>query len=257
LVAALAFLLIRQGQNDLAEALLEESVAIFRQLGDGFGEAFALAWLANAIFMRADFPAVLVHVAASEAVCEGISAGLAPDELVILRFLQRITRGYVAFYMGDRDLSRALLEPLLAEQRRLGVPASSYVLYFLGMVAMAEKRMDAAQAYLREALVSGRESGDLANLAVIVEAVAGLAAVLGESERAARLGGAAEALRRLIGAPLPGVEQRKTRDRQLAPAREALGEEAFARAWADGQAMTLEQAVEYALQDALEEEGGA
>ncbi len=28
-----------------------------------------------------------------------------------------------------------------------------------------------------------------------------------------------------------------------------LSEEAFARAWAEGQAMTLEQAVEYALQD--------
>ena len=31
-------------------------------------------------------------------------------------------------------------------------------------------------------------------------------------------------------------------------ARSALAEEAFARAWAEGQAMTLEQAVEYALQ---------
>ncbi len=28
-----------------------------------------------------------------------------------------------------------------------------------------------------------------------------------------------------------------------------LGDEAFARAWAEGQAMTLEQAVEYALRD--------
>ena len=32
-------------------------------------------------------------------------------------------------------------------------------------------------------------------------------------------------------------------------ARAALGEEAFARAWAEGQAMTLEQAVEYALSE--------
>ena len=31
-----------------------------------------------------------------------------------------------------------------------------------------------------------------------------------------------------------------------------LGEEAFARAWAEGQAMTLEQAVEYALSDEAE-----
>ncbi len=35
----------------------------------------------------------------------------------------------------------------------------------------------------------------------------------------------------------------------LASARSSLGEEAFARAWAEGQAMTLDQAVEYALGD--------
>jgi hypothetical protein len=34
-----------------------------------------------------------------------------------------------------------------------------------------------------------------------------------------------------------------------ADARAALGEEAFARAWAEGQAMSAEQAVEYALRD--------
>ncbi len=43
--------------------------------------------------------------------------------------------------------------------------------------------------------------------------------------------------------------------RQLAgtcSGRSALGEEAFARAWAEGQAMSLEEAVEYALRDDAE-----
>ena len=37
-----------------------------------------------------------------------------------------------------------------------------------------------------------------------------------------------------------------------AAARSALGEEAFARAWVEGQAITLDQAVEYALEDDTE-----
>ena len=38
-------------------------------------------------------------------------------------------------------------------------------------------------------------------------------------------------------------------DSTATEARASLGEQAFARAWAEGQAMTLEQAVEYALQE--------
>jgi hypothetical protein len=40
------------------------------------------------------------------------------------------------------------------------------------------------------------------------------------------------------------------RAKATAAARAALGEEAFAVAWAEGQAMTLEQALDYALTEA-------
>jgi len=38
-------------------------------------------------------------------------------------------------------------------------------------------------------------------------------------------------------------------DRKVATARASLGEEAFAEAWQQGRAMTIEQAIEYALQE--------
>jgi hypothetical protein len=80
-----------------------------------------------------------------------------------------------------------------------------------------------------------------------MEAFARLAAP-GEPERAAKLWGAAESLRDSLGLPLPPNELEEY-DRNRAAAREALGEEAFARAGAAGRAMTVEQAIEYALQD--------
>ena len=40
---------------------------------------------------------------------------------------------------------------------------------------------------------------------------------------------------------------REEYDRDVATARQSLGEEAFSVAWAEGRVMTMEQAIEYAL----------
>jgi len=69
------------------------------------------------------------------------------------------------------------------------------------------------------------------------------------AEWAARLLGAAGALRDALGSPLPPVD-RADRDRSLAAARAVLGEAAFAAASAERRAMELEQAVADTLEGA-------
>jgi hypothetical protein len=64
--------------------------------------------------------------------------------------------------------------------------------------------------------------------------------------RAARLFGAAETLHAGIRFELSAAE-RAEHDQAIAAARAALVEEAFAAAWAEGQAMTIEQAIQLAL----------
>ena len=67
-------------------------------------------------------------------------------------------------------------------------------------------------------------------------------------ERAARLLGATQAQHtkwQLTRTP----RQRAEREKAVASVREALGESAFAKAWEEGQAMTLEQAVAYAKEE--------
>ena len=66
--------------------------------------------------------------------------------------------------------------------------------------------------------------------------------------RAARLFGAAEALRESVCVPLPRVHCADY-ERDVAAARTQLDEATFAVAWAAGQAMTLEQAIAYALSE--------
>jgi hypothetical protein len=67
-------------------------------------------------------------------------------------------------------------------------------------------------------------------------------------DRAVRLFGAAEALREAIG-HLPNPQAQADYDDCLDATRSRLGVIAFEAAWAEGRAMTLEQAIEYALAD--------
>jgi len=91
-----------------------------------------------------------------------------------------------------------------------------------------------------------RQLRDRRVIAHSLEGMTGVAQGQSQSSRAARLGGAASALRESIGSPRSPAEQEEI-DQQVAAVREALGEAAFAAAWDAGRAMTWEQAVEYAL----------
>jgi hypothetical protein len=82
-----------------------------------------------------------------------------------------------------------------------------------------------------------------------VEALGRVVAAQGHLERAARLYGAVTALRETLHTPLRPI-WRAEMDRAVTAARAALGEEAFAAAWAQGRAMTLEEAVREARRDA-------
>ncbi|HJZ48754.1 MAG TPA: hypothetical protein VKE41_16365, partial [Roseiflexaceae bacterium] len=72
----------------------------------------------------------------------------------------------------------------------------------------------------------------------------------GQPAQVVRLFGAATRLRDATGSP-PLPDEHIAYDRLLAAAREQLGEDAFAAAWAAGRAMTLEQAIAEALDDAV------
>lgn len=79
-----------------------------------------------------------------------------------------------------------------------------------------------------------------------LDGLAGLALARGQPERAARLIGAGEAVRRWLGSPLPPVDPAGYAD-NVAATRAALGDTVFASAQEDGRALTFEDAVAAAL----------
>jgi tetratricopeptide (TPR) repeat protein len=107
---------------------------------------------------------------------------------------------------------------------------------------------DLAEGFLNEALALERELGYWAYAAYCLEAFAGLAEARGQDARAARLWGAAEALRTDIGAPLP-LDARRLYKPSMAAARALLGEAEWEEAFAQGMAMSAEEAAGYALRE--------
>src|SRR5207249_1429114 len=119
-------------------------------------------------------------------------------------------------------------------------------LYRLAQVAIDQGDLPAARDALAENVAIARATADEWALGLVVGVFAVLAAQQGQPVRELRLAGAGAAHR--PGINLGGAEQAWL-DRMLAPARHALAESTQSAAWAVGQAMTLEQAVAYALSD--------
>ena len=86
-------------------------------------------------------------------------------------------------------------------------------------------------------------------VAYSLEGLAGASAMLGEGRRAARLFGAAEALRERTGSVIGLATLRELRKRHLAALRARFDADYLEAEWSGGRAMTFEQAAEYALGD--------
>jgi hypothetical protein len=154
--------------------------------------------------------------------------------------------GMVALSQGDHPAARLRLEEArkimssLGDRRGIGKMTTA-----LGDAVLNQGDQDAARTLYEEALEDLKGLHDKWWIAWCLE---GMASVdQNEPGRAARLFGAATALREAIGAPRPPAF-RSYHERNLTAVRGWLGKEAFKKAWAEGQEMTPEQAVEYALE---------
>jgi hypothetical protein len=137
----------------------------------------------------------------------------------------------------------------LALRRELGDQQGIAVsLNNLGLVAEKQGEYARAVALLRESLQLSSDIGARDMAAEGLEGLAWSVVAQGQPDRAARLGGAAEALREVLGVPL-SPDSRLGHDQALQAMDATLGERACAAAWAAGRAMPLDQAITLALSD--------
>lgn len=253
----------QQGDYETASSLFEESLAVGRELGDRWGITTSLNLLGIVAYAQGEYEA---------------ARSLYEESLALSRELGEPTRiaasiqnlGVIAYRQGDYEAARALYEESLAIKRESGYDLGiAFSLHDLGKVACAQRDYGRARSLLEESLAMRRELGDRLGIAFSLESLAevacdeegqpgasrsggafselGLADRAAAGGRAARLLGAAEALREAIGSPLFPSEQ-ETHRRKVSRVRELLDASAFAAAWAEGRRMSVEDAVAMALE---------
>jgi DNA-binding CsgD family transcriptional regulator len=121
-------------------------------------------------------------------------------------------------------------------------------LSLLGEALQRQGELGQAVTCYQECLAVFHEVGDKAGIALTLHDLGTLAQTQREPERAACLLAAAAGLRSLTGgATFNTLTDSADYERAIATVRTTLGEDVFAARWAEGQAMSLEQAIAYAL----------
>jgi predicted ATPase/class 3 adenylate cyclase len=228
-----------RGEDDRAKELLEESLTLSREADDDWGTAEALHWLGNSL----DF---VDRERAKKLREEGISLARESGYVSTLGRLL-ICQGYVLILEGDYERGAALSEEAATLFRERGHKGGG-LLDNLGWAALYRGDREQARAAYEEGLALCTELGDKMVAWAYLDGLACVAGTEGGAERAARLFGAAEALREAVGWPL-NPEEEALREPFLDAARSKLDEASWEEAWAGGRAMSFDEAVSYAVEE--------
>ena len=150
-----------------------------------------------------------------------------------------------ALMVGDIPAARAHLEALARAARQVGwesaeLPAN------VGLMLRAEGDLDGARSMFEASLQFSRRSGYRRGMAYGFLYLTCVTGDLGDWDRAAVLHGSVQAFQDRIGIPWDDFDARHRQD-SLAQARACMGDEQLERAYAEGMALSLEEALDLAL----------
>jgi predicted ATPase/class 3 adenylate cyclase/DNA-binding CsgD family transcriptional regulator len=231
----LAYAAIDRGEFTLARSLAMEGLELFRLLGDKRGTVYVLLRLGRVYYFSQTEQATEFALG-EEALAMSREIGYLWGVASAFGLL-----GQLELNQGDLRSARSHLEEALGLRREIGDGwGIAWGLYSLAWLAFEEGDYAAAKVLCLECLAILRELDDQEFVASGLEALAAVVSVQENPFGAARLWGAAETLRKAIGAPIAPVNLARY-ERLVAAARTQLGEKVFATAWAQGRTMTPDQ----------------
>jgi len=241
-LSAAGFLLVRRGEPGRARPFLEEAVTLARRLRMPYLLVVSLHHFGEMLVQEGDTAAA--KCALEESV--ELHTGGADWPLFWPPYVALYNLGEVAEIDGDPAAAAAFY------RRSIDMATEHYdnfrtvPLRLLARLAIDRNDYITARELLTESLIAARDWVKGWTAAPVLVNFAELALGQGEPERALRLGGAAVGQREGLGERLERTQASRL-EFVLTRARESLPADVAAKAWAEGSAMNLDQAVAYAL----------
>jgi len=233
-------LAFRKLDEDLARRSFEECLSIAQEVNDTTLIVRGTTGLARLALRRGEPGEVRRHSEIALAVAR--ERGDKTDTATPLHMLAAAAR-----VEGNFRQAKAFYRENLALNRELNRPQwVSVELGNLGALEVLEGNVREAGPLLRESLTIARERGDRYGAPYNLIWLGRVALAEGDPKRAARLLAAAKREFDTTGLAMDPDEAPEY-EKGLAAIREAMGAEALAAAWAEGQRMSLESATAYAL----------
>jgi DNA-binding CsgD family transcriptional regulator len=239
------YIALFQGDYGAARALLERSLALYRELRNDEGVASSLIYLGFvAVLSLQD----LETVPALEEEAMGLRPRLR-DPLVVANLL--LLSGLVAINQGDLERAVSLHRESLTMFREMhDARGMGHCFNNLGFLALLRNDHEEAAALLRENLRLARQSGYKLATQYSFLGLGFVADSWNDPVRAARLWGATETMEETFGIKItPIARSAMDYETRVATARSHAGETAFQTAWSEGRSMSPEEAIDYALQE--------
>lgn len=232
-LTGLGDLALHAGDDNAAERIYEESLALFRGLDDPFGVAFNLTQLADMALFRGDRDTARRLAEESASIRRERL-----DSLHLGRALETLAR--VAAADKDYEGAQQLIERAIERWDAEAPGSSSLIGCYESLGEFLRLQGDhpkALEAFARSIRI-GQRLGEPVEPEVL-EGIATVWATVGQRENAARLAGAAARIRDRIGTAVR-VHPGRVLPERLEPA------------WSEGRAMDADDAVEYALDELFE-----
>ncbi len=249
LLLAKGWLFLRQGAYERAQSLLEECLALGQDGADLPTRAFILRALGESWFLQGEYAQA---VSSFEACLDWYRANGDQEHYAFV--LARM--GVIFQLQGDASRAKSMLSESVSLLRARGQHTKLFIaLAELSDLEGSQGKLIQALGHMREALLIVQEIGHRPTIgptiALALIECASYLRELGKQERAAQIGGAAEALLERLDAIFPVIYYRRYMSKLEGLKAQANGEK-WDVWWAEGRALSQEQAIMLALQASQE-----